>query len=158
MTKSRKLASRLQELFIDGTWIANTNYQMITMDVSLSEAVKTLGPHHSIADLVYHIDYYLAGILEVFGGGTLSIKDQFSFDRPTLHSESDWQSMVTKLLSDAQCFIEHVSSMSDEELESDFVNPKYGSYERNIEGVIEHSYYHLGQISLVKKLVRNLGA
>lgn len=28
-----------------------------------------------------------------------------------------------------------------------------GSYLRNIEGVIEHSYYHLGQISLIKKMI-----
>ena len=27
------------------------------------------------------------------------------------------------------------------------------TYLRNIEGVIEHSYYHLGQISLIRKLI-----
>ena len=34
-----------------------------------------------------------------------------------------------------------------------FVYEKYGSYLRNIEGVIEHSYYHLGQVSLIRKMI-----
>lgn len=43
--------------------------------------------------------------------------------------------------------------MPDQKLEEVFVEEKYGTYLRNIEGVIEHSYYHLGQISLIKKLI-----
>jgi len=43
--------------------------------------------------------------------------------------------------------------MEDATLDSVFVDEKYGTYLRNIEGVIEHCYYHLGQISLIKKLV-----
>jgi len=43
--------------------------------------------------------------------------------------------------------------MSNEKLDEAFVDVKYGSYQRNIEGVIEHSYYHLGQISLVRKMI-----
>jgi len=43
--------------------------------------------------------------------------------------------------------------MSDQKLEEIFVDKKYGSYRRNIEGMIEHGYYHLGQISLLVKLL-----
>ena len=43
--------------------------------------------------------------------------------------------------------------ITDEKLEEIFVNEKYGTYKRNIEGMIEHCYYHLGQISLIKKMI-----
>ncbi|MEG1022142.1 MAG: hypothetical protein RSE50_11550 [Myroides sp.] len=43
--------------------------------------------------------------------------------------------------------------MRDEKLDSVFVDEKYGSYRRNIEAMIEHSYYHLGQIVLIKKML-----
>ncbi len=43
--------------------------------------------------------------------------------------------------------------MNDSILDQPFIEKKYGSYLRNIEGVIEHSYYHLGQISLIKKMI-----
>ena len=34
-----------------------------------------------------------------------------------------------------------------------FVDEKYGTYLRNIDGMIEHAYYHLGQVVLIKKLL-----
>jgi hypothetical protein len=43
--------------------------------------------------------------------------------------------------------------MDDSLLDQPFVEEKYGSYWRNIEGVIEHSYYHLGQVLLIQKVV-----
>ena len=46
--------------------------------------------------------------------------------------------------------------MPNEKLENNFVDKKYGSYRRNIEGMIEHSYYHLGQISLIRKMILEL--
>jgi len=43
--------------------------------------------------------------------------------------------------------------MTPQELDAIFVLEKYGTYRRNIEGMIEHAYYHLGQISLIKKMI-----
>ena len=34
-----------------------------------------------------------------------------------------------------------------------FVDQKYGDYQRNIDLMIEHAYYHLGQILILKKLL-----
>jgi hypothetical protein len=36
-------------------------------------------------------------------------------------------------------------------LSQPFVKDEYGSCLQNIEAQIEHSYYHLGQVSLIKK-------
>lgn len=49
-------------------------------------------------------------------------------------------------------FAQHVEQMSDSVLDQAFVDEKY-RIQRNIEGVIEHSYYHLGQVSLIKKMI-----
>jgi hypothetical protein len=38
-------------------------------------------------------------------------------------------------------------------LEATFSQKKYGTYYRNLMGVIEHSHYHLGQISLIRKML-----
>ena len=40
-------------------------------------------------------------------------------------------------------FITHVETMDDTKLDAVFVDEKYGTYQQNIEGVIEHCYYHL---------------
>jgi hypothetical protein len=43
--------------------------------------------------------------------------------------------------------------MNDNKLTESFVEEKYGTYYRNIDAMIEHSYYHLGQIVLLKKIL-----
>ncbi|MDQ1090003.1 hypothetical protein QE390_004607 [Siphonobacter sp. SORGH_AS 1065] len=45
--------------------------------------------------------------------------------------------------------------MPEEAWQKTFVDEKYGTYYRNLHGMIEHTHYHLGQIVLIKKILRN---
>jgi len=103
--------------------------------------------------LTFHLNYYIAGILNVFEGGSLEIRDKYSFDLPPITSQEAWDNMRTDLWKNAEKFANHVAGMSEEKLATPFVDEKYGTYRRNIEGTIEHSYYHLGQVSLIKKMM-----
>lgn len=152
---SKNIADRLQEVFIDGTWVANTNYKHILQDVDMEMALYQVDNLNTIAALTYHINYYLQGLIPVFDGGDLTISDKYSFDLPDITSEDEWQKMVQELLSNAETFINKVRQLNPDQLSAPFVEPKYGNYYRNIECVIEHSYYHLGQISLIKKMISN---
>lgn len=153
MTRSECIAKRLREVLLSGRWIANTNYKEQLLHVTWVQATQKTGNLNTIAALTYHINYYLAGLLQVFDCGILEISDQYSFNLPTIQSEKDWQKLVTELLTNSEKFANQVEQMPDEKLDETFVEEKYGTYLRNIEGVIEHSYYHLGQISLIKKLI-----
>ena len=153
MTRSHSLASRLREVLLDGRWIANTNYQDQQADLSWQEATQQVGSLNTIAALTFHVNYYLAGILEVFRGGDLTIRDKYSFDLPPITSASDWDSLRQEFLDNAEAFVKAVEAIPDAQLDLPFVKEAYGSYLRNIEGVIEHSYYHLGQISLIRKML-----
>jgi hypothetical protein len=55
-------------------------------------------------------------------------------------------------LNNAESFAQKVEAMDDALLEQPFLDGKYGTYLQNIEAVIEHSYYHLGQLSLIRKI------
>jgi hypothetical protein len=56
-------------------------------------------------------------------------------------------------VSNAAAFVREVSKIQDEKLDEIFVEEKYGTFLRNIEGVIEHAYYHLGQIVVIRKMI-----
>jgi hypothetical protein len=155
MKMNTYLSSRLRELFLDGRWIANTNYQDQLKEVTWQQALQQVQDLNSIALLTYHVNYYLQGLLQVLRGGDLEIRDRFSFDMPPIESEEDWQQLVQTLLTNAEAFAAAVEQMEDTQFAEPFVKEEYGNYLRNIEGVIEHSYYHLGQISLIRKLVLN---
>jgi len=157
MKKSDFIANRLREIFLSGYWIANTNYKDQLESINWEQAVHQVGDLNTIAALTYHINYYLAGILTVFNGGLLEIKDQYSFDLPPIHSEADWNKLASELFDNASVFAIAVEQMAEEKFDEVFVNEKYGSYLRNLEAVIEHSYYHLGQVVLIKKLILAAG-
>jgi len=153
METSTQISNRFKEVMLSGKWIANTNYKDLISDLTWKQATKKMGSLNTIAALVYHINYYQAGILNVFEGGSLEIRDKYSFDLPPIHSQDEWDQLVKDLLENAEKFAKHVEGMTDKKLSENFVDEKYGTYLRNIKGVIEHSYYHLGQISLLKKMI-----
>lgn len=153
MAMNKDLANRLREVLLNGKWIANTNLKEKITSISWEQAIQRIENLNTIALLTFHINYYLKGVLNVFEGGELEIKDKYSFDMPEIKSETDWNNLVNELVSNAEKFINHVEKMDDNLLSQPFVKEEYGSYLRNIEAQIEHSYYHLGQISLIKKLI-----
>lgn len=153
MTSSKDLAHRLREVWLEGTWIANTNFKAQLSETSFQQAVQQVGKLNTIASLTFHVNYYIRGLLNVFEGGELDIRDQYSFDLPEIRSESDWKNLVDNFLNNAEKFIRCVEQMEESTLQQNFVKEEYRSYLRNIEAQIEHSYYHLGQISLIKKLI-----
>jgi hypothetical protein len=153
MTRNVAITNRLREVLLDGKWIANTNFKEQIESISWQQAFQKVDNLNTIALLTFHINYYLAGILNVFEGGTLDIRDKYSFNLPEINTEADWMKLVNDFLSNSEKFINHVEKMDENTLDQPFVDEKYGSYLRNIEGVIEHSYYHLGQVSLIKKMI-----
>lgn len=153
MNRNTNLANRLNEVLLCGRWIANTNYQLQLEDVTWTQAVRKIGTLNTVAALTFHVNYYLAGLLNVFKGGELTISDKYSFDMPAIQSEDDWKSLVNDFLNNSEAFVRQVENLPDSKLDEPFVDEKYGTYLRNIEAVIEHSYYHLGQISLIKKMI-----
>ncbi len=153
MENSNQIASRFREVILNGTWVANTNYKDQLSGVNWKQAIYKVGELNTIATLTYHINYYMDGILNVFEGGPLEIRDKYSFDAPQIRSKEDWEKLLDGMWANAEKFAGLVENMPDKKLDEVFVDKKYGNYRRNIEGVIEHSYYHLGQISLIKKMI-----
>ncbi|MEL6864241.1 MAG: DinB family protein [Bacteroidota bacterium] len=153
MKNASPIAKRFREVLLDGRWIANTNYKELLSDLSWQQATTPIGSLNTIAALTFHIDYYIGGVLQVFEGGSLDIRDKYSFDLPPIRSQADWEKLVHQLWQHSERFAQHIESMSEEQLLAPFVKAQYGDYLRNIEGMIEHCYYHMGQIAILKKMI-----
>lgn len=154
MSQAAQLAKRFREVHLDGDWVAATNLRAALSGVDWQQATTKIGALNTIAALAFHINYYIAGILKVFEGGSLDIHDRYSFDAPAIRSQEDWEQLLNKLWADAETFATQVQQMTGEQLEAAFTNEKYGTYQRNIDAMIEHMYYHLGQIVLLRKLLQ----
>ena len=155
MSTASQLARRMEEVLLNGTWIANTNCKDQLAGLSWQLAIRPFQNLNTIAALAQHIHYCVAGIKQVLEGGDLTIKDKYSFDFPPIQSDKDWQDFLTTFWSDATDFIQLIKTLPEEKLAADFVKKEYGNYERNIDAIIEHSYYHLAQIVIIKKIIAN---
>ena len=149
-----QLSKRFREVLLDGTWVANTNYKDQLAGMEWEIATAKIHSLNTIAVLAQHIHYYIQGINNVFNGGTLDISDKFSFDFPEIRSQQQWDNFLLRFWDDSEQFAARVEQLSEEQLSQAFTDEKYGNYQRNIDAMIEHAYYHLGQIVLIAKLAR----
>lgn len=155
MNLAPQIATQIREVLLNGKWVVATNLKAQLSDVSWEEATTKIGAVNTIAALTFHINYYIAGVAKVLEGGPLDIRDKYSFDLPPIESREDWEKLLDKSFSDAERFAKLVEQMTDDKMMEGFIDEKYGNYFRNIQAMIEHSFYHLGQIVLLKKLIRN---
>jgi len=154
MENQNELSKRFRDVLLSGKWIANTNYKDLLSTVNWEQATTKIGTLNTISTLTQHINYYISGVLNVFNGKNLEIRDKYSFDFPIINSKEDWDKVLNDLFINSEKFANHIEQLSIEQLDQPFVKQEYGTYRRNIEGMIEHCYYHLGQISLIKKLIK----
>jgi len=155
MNQSLSMAKRLREVILNGTWIANTNYHQQLNNLGWQIAVQPVAHLHTIAVIAQHVHYYIKGVKEVLQGGELTIKDQFAFDFTEIKSQVQWDSFLVRFWQDAEALAALVEQLSTDQLAACFIEERYLNYQRNIEAMIEHSYYHLGQIVLINKIINH---
>src|SRR5690606_39858421 len=91
----------------------SNQFQRTDKSITWEQAIQKNENLNTIALLTIHINYYIKGVLNVFQGGDLEIKDQFSFDMPAIKSDKDWLKLVNELISNAEKLIEHIEIMDD---------------------------------------------
>lgn len=151
---SKALAEQLRQFYFGGNWTHST-FQDQLADVSWQEAVTDLPGLNSILKLSYHIHYYVQVAIPVLRGGQLDAHDDRSFDHPSISSTEDWEAYKEQIWQEATQFCDLLASLPDDRLWEDFTDSRYGSYYRNLNGTVEHAHYHLGQLVLIKGLIRS---
>lgn len=153
MNTAAAIAQHFRHVHFGGNW-TSVNLRDTLKDVTWEEALHKREGFNTIAVLTFHINYFVAAVLKVLEGGPLDAHDKFSFTHPPINTEADWQSLLGKVWSDAEHFAALVEQLPDDRLHTDMADTKYGTWYRNLHGIIEHTHYHLGQIVILKKLLR----
>ena len=153
MTLTEQIAKHFREVHFGGNWTFSNLKDNLT-DVTWEEAIKPVYSFNTIAQLVFHMNYFVDVALNVLEGSPLKGNDKLSFDLPPIQSGEDWEKLLNKTWADANNFANLVEKLPEHKLWEDFTDKKYENYYRNIQGIIEHLHYHLGQLVLIKKIVK----
>lgn len=152
MEIAKHLSKNLRALYFGKNW-TGVDYKSVLENLTWEEASKTVQDCNSILTLVHHTMYYMKVQMPVLDGEALVASDEDSFKHGALESEADWVALKKDMFSLVQSYAAKIENLPSHLLDKAFTDEKYGSYYRNIQGVIEHSHYHLGQIVIFAKLV-----
>ena len=153
MNLSQQTAKHFRDVHFGGNW-TSVNLKDTLADVSWQQAITQVHSFNTIAVLVYHMNYYVGAVLKVLQGEPLTASDTFSFDLSPIHSEADWNNLLNKTWTDAENFASLLELLPESRFGEIFTDEKYGTYYRNMHGIIEHIHYHLGQIVIIKKIIK----
>ena len=152
MKLTEQIAMHIRQLHFGGNWTA-VNMKESLADVDWQQATKKVYSFNTIAELVFHTNYFVGAVIKVLQGGPLDAKDKYSFDLTPIRSQDDWELLLEKNRGDAETFATLVEQLPENRLWEIFIDEKYGNYYRNLHGIIEHTHYHLGQIVMIKKIL-----
>ncbi|MDA0686070.1 MAG: hypothetical protein O3C22_04495 [Bacteroidetes bacterium] len=150
MSKSAFIASRVHALFFGPNW-TETSLSELIQNHTFAQFLNTKLGRNSAAAVLFHIHYYQRAQLTVLQGGPLHAKDSESFDHPKWEDESDWLPFVSTVIDTGRELELKMAQMPESVWSEPFVKAEYGSYEVNLFGMLEHSYYHFGQLRLAMK-------
>jgi uncharacterized damage-inducible protein DinB len=154
MNTAQELARHIRGVYLGGNWTA-VNLRDVLSDVTINEANDESLGVKSILTLACHVHYFTKAQLRVLRGEDLDANDALSFNHPDIDDEQAWASYLQTMWNDAEAYAQAVEQLPSGTLDTQFVDARYGTYRSNIVGNIEHAHYHLGQISLLRTMLRS---
>ena|SRR5215204_7205482 len=152
MNLTAQIAKHFRDVHFGGNW-TSVNLKDSLVGITWQQATTQIYSLNTIVTLVFHMNYYVSAVLKVLQGEQLDAHDKYSFDHPAIGSQEDWEKLLNKTWADAGKFANLIEQLPETKLGETFSDEKYGTYYRNLHGIIEHTHYHLGQIILIKKIL-----
>ena len=152
MNLPKQIATHFRTFYTGGNW-TDVNLKDSLEGVTWQQATTSIFNCNTIAALIYHMNYYVRLQTKVLQGRPLDGSDKYAFDVPTIKSAEDWEQLKSTVFADAETIIQLIEQLPPEKLDAIFHDERYGNFYRNLQGIVEHNNYHLGQIVLLKKIM-----
>jgi uncharacterized damage-inducible protein DinB len=156
MNITGQIAKHLRDAYFNKNW-TGVNMKDSLDGITWQQATTKVNSLNTIAMLVFHINYYIDAAIKVLQGEPLTAHDKYSYDCPSIQCDKEWHTMLAKTWADVERFALLIEQLPDTKLSETFANEKYGTYYRNLLGTVEHTYYHMGQIVMIKKMLIEAG-
>jgi uncharacterized damage-inducible protein DinB len=153
MKVTHEIARHILDCFNGENW-TDVNISNTLKDVSWQQAQqRTAASQNTIASLLHHIYYWNGIIMLRIKGINPSVPDSNGFDVAEFKNENDWNELKEKTHQSFIQLADAVKNFPEEKLSETYAAGK-SSYYKNFQGTVEHAHYHLGQIVILKKLIK----
>ncbi len=143
------IAQHFREVNYGNNW-TDASVKDVLQNISFEQAMKKTGNANTIAILLFHMDFYNMVVYDRLVGIKRKFEHEESLQQPNITTEEDWQQLQKAYFENVDKIHKAIIAFNESHLfEETTRNTPY----KNLHGLIEHIHYHLGQISLLKKLV-----
>jgi uncharacterized damage-inducible protein DinB len=148
------IAQHLIEVHEGGNW-TEIDIASTVKDVSLEEATtRTIATPNTIAALLHHITFWNLEVMQRAKGITTQVDEANGFNHPALNTGAHWQQLKEDNIQSAHKLAAAINQFDETKLFEPMETHTSSAY-KNFQGAVEHVHYHLGQIVILKKLIRN---
>ncbi|MBK9015671.1 MAG: DinB family protein [Saprospiraceae bacterium] len=157
MTAIEQLVHDFKAFYNDNPWFGDSYLDVIS-DISPTEALATPPNQHSIAVLLWHMVKWRKSLTERLLGNLdirADVTDADNWPDASTQNAETWEAAKTAFAEQQTIIVEQLSGKDEAFLDTDFVPSR--KFRRLAFGVLHHDIYHLGQVAMVKSLIRNSG-
>lgn len=154
--KVELLMKKIEKVYSGSPWYGNSIKSILNDIDSKTALTKAAGNIHTIAELVAHIiAWHEFVISKIKGDNDFRMPQKLSFDwrRVDKNEKTAWNSLLDALEINQSEILSTLKKLDDDFLKLPVRRRRY-NIEFLIEGSIQHDIYHLGQISLLKKMIK----
>jgi uncharacterized damage-inducible protein DinB len=153
MTECNRIADQLRRAFTGDPWHGPPILELLAEVTAEQAFERSLPSAHTIWELVVHIDLYVHAAIAAMQGAPMPRWYETGADWPQVIDTSAhaWAATTNGLFSNAERLAQTIESSTDTKLQDAVPGREYDFYYL-LQGIVQHSLYHAGQIALLKKL------
>ncbi len=145
-SESTRIVRQLSDFYEEDNWVTE-NFKQKVLSISSGDALRNVNGHtHAIAALVAHMYTWRYFVLQkLTGNDSYDIKDNSEDDWPIVE---DWHKLTQEFDDCHQALIKAIRSFPADRLD-DIVPLRRYTFSYLINGILEHDFYHSGQIGSI---------
>ena len=146
-----RIIEQIEQLHNNNNWAGMNLHEMLNGITDETANLKLPNFNHTIHQITRHLvtDFVVIKRLQ---GIDYKLKDEEIW-MPEINFR--WNDTVNAIMENKNELIRELQNLSDENLDKPILIDHVSVYE-NLHGYIQHSYYHFGQIAIMKKYIENL--
>ena len=153
MTERDRIKSLFEKLYHGDPWL-DLNTVTVLADLTAAQAAERVIPNaNTIWEIVNHLISWRENVLRRVQGEVIQTPASNYIEPIGDISERAWSDTLKRLAETQKAWVTFLTAFDEAQFENKYPVNQLSYYE-HIHGIIQHDAYHLGQIVLLKKLVK----
>ncbi len=149
----KRIKSLFEKLYGGKPWLDVNIIDNIKVLNAQQASIKLNQKTNSIWEITNHMINWRLNVIERIHDKMMPAPDHNYFQPVDDQSESEWQATIKKLESTQVAWLNLLENFDEENFEKIYPGNAMNYYE-HIQGIIQHDAYHLGQITLLSRLIK----